>query len=100
MALPRLPAPPPPASTPPLHRRRQGIFIINRLAQVKKWAAARAAPNAPRDAYVISRYIDDPLLIGGKKFDLRIYVLVTNYRPLKACGAPADLPPAPARHLT
>ena len=32
---------------------------------------------------VTSRYISDPLLIGGKKFDLRLYVLVLNYRPLK-----------------
>jgi len=33
--------------------------------------------------YVVSRYIDDPLLVGGKKFDVRLYVLVLSYRPLK-----------------
>jgi len=32
---------------------------------------------------VISRYIDNPLLIYGHKFDLRIYVVVTCYDPLR-----------------
>ena len=65
-----------------LKSQGKGI-IINCLAQVKRWANSRPAQMANRDAYVISRYINDPLLIGGKKFDLRLYVLVTSYRPLK-----------------
>ncbi len=28
-------------------------------------------PNLVKESYVISRYIDNPLLMGGKKFDLR-----------------------------
>lgn len=32
---------------------------------------------------VPQRYVDEPYLVGGKKFDLRIYALVTNYSPLR-----------------
>ncbi|CAB3991917.1 probable tubulin polyglutamylase TTLL1 [Paramuricea clavata] len=80
-----------PASTwimkPAARSQGSGIFLINRLSQVKRWSrdGRSGVPtySMSRDTYVISRYIDNPLLIGGKKFDLRIYVLVTSYRPLK-----------------
>ena len=32
---------------------------------------------------IISRYITNPLLINGYKFDLRIYVVITCYEPLR-----------------
>mgnify|MGYP001252126076 CR=1 FL=1 len=67
---------------PTAKARGIGIFLVNKLAQIKKWANSRSM-SGPGSNYVISRYVDNPLLIGGKKFDLRIYVLVTSYRPLR-----------------
>lgn len=65
--------------------RGSGIFLVNKLSQVKKWAKdSRWGAMTGKDQYLICKYITNPLLIGGKKFDLRMYVLVVSYRPLKA----------------
>jgi len=73
--------------------RGVGIVIMNKMANIRKWANAKwgagtasglVSGGASKETYIISSYIDNPLLIGGKKFDLRIYALVTSFRPLKA----------------
>lgn len=54
----------------------KGIYLIDSLSQLPKI-------DHLNDSFVVSRYIDNPLLLGGHKFDLRIYVLVTSYDPLR-----------------
>ena len=52
--------------------RGRGIYIVNNPNKVNI-----------KESCVVSRYLDNPLLIFGHKFDLRLYVVVTSYEPLR-----------------
>ena len=64
----------------------RGIFLFNRLSQISDWkkdAKWKADGQQQQESYIAQRYIDRPYLIGGKKSDVRLYVLVVNYSPLQ-----------------
>jgi glutathione synthase/RimK-type ligase-like ATP-grasp enzyme len=51
-----------------------GITIIQNLDEV---------PEAVRnEEFIVQEYIDNPLLIEGKKFDLRLYVVMFGVEPM------------------
>lgn len=52
----------------------RGIWITDRVDEILK---------RQKDCIVVSHYIENPLLINGLKFDMRIYVGITCFHPLR-----------------
>ncbi|RHY08172.1 hypothetical protein DYB34_003438 [Aphanomyces astaci] len=50
----------------------RGVFLTKNLKEVNK-----------TDIFVAQRYVAHPLLLGGKKFDLRIYIMIASCAPLR-----------------
>jgi len=63
----------------------KGIFLFNKLSQISQWKKPpprHSEGETTVESYIAQKYIDNPYLIGGKKFDIRLYALVVSYSPL------------------
>ncbi|CAK4749020.1 hypothetical protein LEN26_008737 [Aphanomyces euteiches] len=66
----------------------KGIFLFEKLSQISEWKKDHTykieggIQAKTSDTYIVQKYIENPYTIGGKKFDLRLYVLVTSFSPL------------------
>lgn len=60
-------------------RGGEGIVLISKFRDIPK----NVFSHEEKDM-LVQRYIKTPLLLDGKKFDLRLYVLVTGFDPVNA----------------
>jgi tubulin polyglutamylase TTLL9 len=75
---------------PPAKAQGKGIFLFTKISQISEWRKDskfstqkdREAAGTMPEAYLAQRYIDNPHLVGHKKYDLRIYALVVSWSPL------------------
>ena len=57
--------------------RGEGIIIFNKINQLQQIVN-------DNESIIVQRYLNNPMIIDEKKFDLRIYLVLTGMFPMKA----------------
>lgn len=65
--------------------RGNGIVICNSLDQIKSELRNNPYPETGEHTYIIQKYIDKPFLVNKRKFDIRLYALITAVNGVIQC---------------
>jgi hypothetical protein len=63
--------------------RGVGIEVFRDLQLMEEWLQSQSRPSAEEPAqFVVQKYVETPMLLFGRKFDLRLFALVVSLQPL------------------
>ena len=62
---------------PPNSNQGQGIRVFSKLSKIKAFVNSEKHGGCGNE-WVVQKYLESPLLLWGRKFDIRVWVLVTN----------------------
>jgi len=69
-------------SKPSGRNQGKGIFLVDDISKLNLQQYEQHSGRKMKSETIIQRYISNPLLINGCKFDIRVYMLIASVNPL------------------